>query len=91
MSNYDIHIFNFDNLFWIRGEGTSIRIQIKRYINKSVSSLLSITLFCSRSVKSHVPQRYVLCRCLKNLTMDNPINHSEHLFYAGMILLPVFP
>ena len=44
---------------------------------------LSIILFCSRPIKSHVPQRFVLRRCLKNLTMGNPIKHSEHLFYAG--------
>ena len=46
---------------------------------------LSIILFCSRSVESHTPQRFVLRHCLKNLTMGNPINHSEHLFYAGLV------
>ena len=41
---------------------------------------LSFILFSSRSVECHVPQRFVLRRCLKNLTMGNPINHSEHFF-----------
>ena len=31
-------------------------------------------LFCSRSVKSYLLQRFVLRRCLKNLTFGNPTN-----------------
>jgi len=49
-------VFNFNNLFWIRGVGTSSRIQIKRYINNFISSLLSRSiLYCSRSVKVMYP------------------------------------
>ena len=42
-------------------------------------------LFCFAQDRLKVmkSQRFVLRRCLKNLTMGNPIKHSEHLFYAG--------
>jgi len=51
------------------------------------SAVLAIILFCLRLVKSHTPQRFVLRHCLKNLAMGNPVNHSEHLFYALAVIL----
>ena len=70
--------------FWIRVVGTSSRIQNKNEISINLFPVcyqsLSIILLCSRLVKSHTPQRFVLHHCLKNLTMGNPVYHSEHLF-----------
>ena len=67
--------------------GTSSRIQNKNEISINLFPVcyqsLSIILFCSRLIKSQVPQRFVLRHFLKNLTMGNPVNHSEHLFNAG--------
>ena len=85
----NIYIFNFNNLFLNKGCGHKLT-----HTNNNETSIslfpvcyqsLSIILFCSRSVKSHIPQRFVLRHCFKNLTMGYPLNHSEHLFYAGWV------
>ena len=56
---------------------TSSRIQNKNKISINLFPVcyqsLSIILFCSRLIKSHKPQRFVLRHCLKNLTMGNPV------------------
>ena len=78
-------VFNFNNLFWIRGVGTSSRIQIKRYINNFISSLLSRSiLYCSRSVKVMYPNVV-----LKTWPIGYLINHSEHLFYCFSLGLTI--
>ena len=79
--------FNFNNLFLDKGCGHRLTLTKKNEISINLFQVcyqsLSIILFCSRLVKSHTPQRFVLRHCLKNLTMGNPVNHSEHLFCAG--------
>ena len=79
--------FNFNDLFLDKGCGHKLTHTNKNEISINLFAVcyqsLSIILFCSRSVKSHITQRFVLRRCLKNLIIGNPINHSEHLFYAG--------
>ena len=79
--------YNFNNLFLDKGCGYKLMYTNKNEISINLFpvcyQILSIILFCSRLIKSHTPQCFVLSHCLKNLTIGNPVNHSEHLFYAG--------
>ena len=87
VSSEEEQLFNFNNLFLDKGCGHKLTHTNKNEISINLFPVcyrsLFIILFCSRLVKSRTPQRFVLCHCLKNLTMGNPVNHSEHLFCAG--------
>ena len=92
----DLQIFNFNNnLFLDKDCGHKLTHTNKNEISINLFPVcyqsLSIILFCSRLVKSHTPQRFVLRHCLKNLTMGNPVYHSEHLFCAGWSCFLFFP
>ena len=80
--NFETNFFNFNNLFLDKGCEHKLMHTNKNEISINLFPVcyqsLSIILFCSRLIKS-----FVLRHCLKNLTMGNPVNHSEHLFYAG--------
>ena len=82
--------FNFNNLFLLRGVGTSSRIQIKRYINKYISSLLSRSFYyfvLLKIVKVTYPN--VLC-CAIVLKTWPWVTLYTILILRGLILLPVF-
>ena len=78
--------FNFNNLFLLRGvhklTHTNKTIYQQIYFQFIIKVFL-LFCFAQDRLKVMKSQRFVLRRCLKNLTMGNPIKHSEHLFYAG--------
>ena len=71
------YVFNFNNLFLDNGCGHKLTHSNKNEISINLFLVcyqsLSIILFCSRLVKSHTPQRFVLRHCLKNLTMGKRV------------------
>ena len=76
-------VFNFNNLFLDKGCGHKLthtnKNEISIYLFPVCYQSLSIILFCSRSVKSHILQHLCCAIVLKTW----PKNHSEHLFYVG--------
>ena len=70
--------FNFNNSLFLDNDcGHKLTHTNKNEISINLFPVcyqsLSIIFFCSRLVKSHTPQRFVLRHCLKNLTMGNPV------------------
>ena len=72
--------FNFNNLFLDKGCGHKLTHTNKNEISINLFPVLYYFVLLKISWKSIHPN--VLC-CAIVLTMGNPINHSEHLFYAG--------
>ena len=88
-NNYQ-NFFNFNNLFLDKGCGHKLTHTNKNEISINLFPVcyqsLSIILFCSRLIKSRTPQRFVLCHCLKNLTMGNPVYHSEKEYHCKSVI-----